>query len=80
MTCKHYRTTVTDSRSPDHINEAGYRTWKSPPYGAIVMRRRKCLDCGQKFLTAELKIEDIPDANSIKYDILSKLKLFIDAT
>lgn len=57
--CKHKRTAVFNSRAVDakHIN--GSPLYGELPFNSLVMRRRKCLDCGFRFGTYEIEQEEM---------------------
>jgi len=72
MECKHYKTTVTDSR-PIHSDMPNYsygqREYHAGKAGALILRRRRCLDCRYSFITYELTKEEFdkkvyPDESS----------------
>ena len=76
MTCKHTRSAVTNSGSPET------RFGSSSRSDVIMMRRRKCLDCGERFTTYEITREQydnaLPPHLAVEMASHSLLKRFSD--
>ncbi len=77
MTCHHRNTTVTNSRAPDAIAATGKNVYKPVPYPCIRFRIRECLDCGERYGTAEVPISYMEDAHpcrkEMEMDIIKKI-------
>lgn len=55
MTCKHLNNSVTDSRSPEAY---GIKSQEIKDK-ILIVRRRKCKDCGYRFTTYEVTRESV---------------------
>jgi transcriptional regulator NrdR family protein len=72
MTCEHKNTSVKDSRLPDYRDSKGMRMFRPLPFRCLVIRTRKCIDCGENFKTYELlkdEIDRLQDAALSREDI-----------
>lgn len=68
MICRHTRSQVTDSREEGH-NYASMREFRY-----IKRRRRKCIDCQERFTTYELTVEMMEEAEAQTYMRATGLK------
>jgi transcriptional regulator NrdR family protein len=86
MTCSHNRTGVTDSRKPDYHHRGG-RAFKPLPFECVFIRRRKCLDCGERFSTyeipqsvADMLIDNLPSRGDVEKEILARIGQYLAQT
>jgi len=59
MTCEHKNTGVVETRSPDYTSSKGRRRFRKFDFPVLVIRIRKCFDCNERFLTTEVRMDDL---------------------
>lgn len=82
--CNHVNTKVLNSRPNGALNSNGLPWFKVPDYPCLVIRRRKCLSCGERFTTAEVD-KDYIDAlagsvnvNKLRDAVIKEMQLYLE--
>ena len=82
MTCDHSDTIVKETRHPDYEPKPGKRRFRRFDFPVLIMRQRECMDCKERFITCEVRMDDLSimineslkDRTSLTEDILKFLK------
>lgn len=80
MACQHTKTFVTDSRSSDDAQwRIKYKKFDLP---VSQVRRRQCIECGERFSTMEINVTILEDlvfkANKARSCILQEILEYLE--
>ena len=77
--CDHKRTEVKSSRAPDFIRQDGKPAYGPILYPCMVVRRRYCLECGERITTVEVPKDfmDSIDPEKVRNEILTQIHMFL---
>lgn len=78
--CEHKNTAVQESRPPDYIRPDGNPAYAKMEYPCIVVRRRYCSECGERFNTVEIPkdyMDAASDPGAIRREVLGQIQDYL---